>query len=125
MPELPPVTTAVLSVQSIVIVGFSCAVRLGRAMAPRTHADPVASPSETIPSIPLGYTAGCGFISTLTPLSRQAPSSDQLSGDVPRHDRRSVGSPAGGREGSLEAKRRGRDPGSPALERSGRPFTSR
>jgi hypothetical protein len=36
-------------------------------MAPRTHADPVASLSETIPSIPLGYTAGCGFFSTLTP----------------------------------------------------------
>ena len=36
-------------------------------MAPRTLADPVASPSETIASIPLGYTAGCGFFSTLTP----------------------------------------------------------
>jgi len=47
-------------------------------MAARTHAAPVASPSETIPSIPLGYTAGCGFFSALTPFSRQASSPDQL-----------------------------------------------
>jgi hypothetical protein len=33
-------------------------------MAPRTHADPVESPSETIPSISLGYTAGYGFFAS-------------------------------------------------------------